>query len=87
LAYAVLDQVLDELIAQGSVAKPKGQPLLGAKMAASRGSITWQDYACVECGKDKRNDIAHEGKLLDRENCLRFVQAIEAELKAWRILS
>jgi hypothetical protein len=86
LAYAVLDQVLDELVAQGSVPKPTGRPLLGAKMAASRGAIAWQDYVCVECGKDKRNDIAHEGRLLDRETCLRFIQAIEVELNAWHIL-
>jgi hypothetical protein len=87
LAYAVLDQILDELIAQGSVPKPGVRPFLGAKMAASRSAITWQDYVCVECGKDRRNDIAHEGKLLDRETCLRFIRAIETELKAWHILS
>ena len=87
LAYAVLDQVLDELIAQGSVPKPRGRSLLGAKMVASRGVIAWQDYVCVELGKDERNKIAHEGKLLDRKTCIKFIQAIEVELKAWHILS
>lgn len=86
LAYAVLDQALDELITQGVVPAIKGRPFLGAKMAASRSAISWQDYATVDLGKEERNGIAHDGKLLDRAACIRFIQAIERELRGWNFL-
>jgi hypothetical protein len=84
LAFAVLDQVLDELIAQG-LFKPRGT-LLGAKMDASRGALPWQGYDLVWDGKEKRNDLAHEAKLLKKADCLRYVDAIEAELRAWNVI-
>ena len=85
LAFSVLDQVLKELIQQGSVPRPNGG-LLGAKMKSARSAIAWQNYNYVECGKDERNAVAHDGKLLDREACLAFVNAIEIELYAWQVL-
>ena len=86
LAFSVLDQVLKELIQQGRVPRPNGRGFLGESMKSARSAITWQNYDCVKCGKDQRNAIAHEGKLLDREACLAFVNAIEIELCAWRVL-
>ncbi|MRV70223.1 hypothetical protein GJ700_00620 [Duganella sp. FT92W] len=86
LAYGVLDQVLEELVEQGTVPKPSGKPSLGTRMIASCGVIPWKDYDCVDNGRGERNDLAHEGKLLDREACFRFISAVENELKAWHIL-
>jgi len=89
LAYAVLDQVLDELIAQGifSCAPSRRPPMLGAKMAASKGSLPWQDYDLIEAGRAARNSLAHEGKLLSKADCIAYVAALEVELEAWSILS
>lgn len=86
LAYAVLDQVLGELMDQGSSPKPKGRPQLGAKMAASKAVLQWTDYDLVAKGKDVRNDLAHEAKLVAKEDCFRFIDAIEGELKAWGVI-
>ena len=86
LAFAVFDQVLENLIDQGDVPHPSGRRILGARKESARSPIAWQNYALVESGKDERNKIAHEGKLLSRETCLLFINAIRTELSAWRIL-
>jgi hypothetical protein len=84
LAFAVLDQVLDELVAQGSFACTRWE--LGAKMLASKGPIVWTNYSLVDEGKMARNKLAHEAKLVSKADALRFIRAIEDELRAWRIL-
>jgi hypothetical protein len=43
LAFAVLDQVLSELITEKVFSCSRWQ--LGAKMLASKGAISWKDYA------------------------------------------
>ena len=86
LAYAVLDQVLAELVEQGNIACPGKRPLLGQKMAASQNVLPWQDYALVDQGKTARNDLAHKATLLPKRECFRFIDAIETELTAWQVL-
>jgi hypothetical protein len=86
LAYAVLDQVLAELIDQGTISCQKRRPLLGDKMAASQNAIPWQDYALVDRGRVARNELAHEAKLLTRTDCFAFIEAIENELSAWGVI-
>ena len=84
LAYAVLDQVLSELRDQGEFTCKAWQ--LGKKMPASQNALPWQDYDLVKSGKNARNDLAHEAKLLGKTDCLRFIHAIGFELKAWGIV-
>ena len=84
LAYAVLDQVLNELIAQGEFSCKLR--LLGPKMAASQNKLPWKDYGLVDKGKTARNDLSHEAKLLSKADCLQFIDAIESELTAWNIV-
>jgi hypothetical protein len=84
LAYAVLDQVLSELVAAGVFACKSW--MLGAKMTASQQYLKWQNYAVVEAGRNDRNDLAHEAKLLNRAACMNYVNAVEVELKAWAVL-
>lgn len=86
LAYAILDQVLGELIGQGTVQCARKRPLLGDKMAASINVLPWQNYKLVETGKNARNELAHEAKLLGKSNCFVYIDAIETELKAWGVL-
>jgi len=85
LAYAILDQVFDELIDQGTFPKPAGTTTLAAKMNASRTHLPWVDYSSVDAGRIARNEVAHEAKLRSRSDCLRFVDNIERELKAWSV--
>jgi len=87
LAFGVLDQVLDEFIQQGFMQRPPGRrPMLGDKMKVAKTAVPWQNYPLVEAGKTDRNALAHEGRLLDRESCLRYIGAIESELRAWQVL-
>lgn len=84
LAYCILEDVLDALITQGIVKCTS--PKIGPRMIASQNHIQWKDYKTVDEGRDKRNQLAHEGKLLPKADCLKFVNAIGDELKAWKIL-
>jgi hypothetical protein len=84
LAVATLDQVLSELIAQGEFSCKSW--MLGPKMEASCASLPWQDYAIIDQAKDERNRLAHEGILLGKADCLRYIKAIEYELKSLSII-
>jgi len=84
LAVSVLEQVLNELIAQGKFRCKSWK--LGPKMAASRAHLPWQDYGTVDSGREERNRLAHEGMLLPKNDCLKYIDAIEHELKYWRVL-
>ena len=89
LAYGVLDEVLGELISQGSIPNQSSSgrlPLLGTKMNWSRNSLNWINYEAAEEGKNERNAIAHDGALLPKSRCLQLVGLIESELRAWAIL-
>jgi len=85
LAYAVLDQVLGELMIQGEF-QCKGRKQLGDKMIASENILPWQYYGNITNGRIDRNALAHETKLLHNDKCIEYINAIEEELKAWKIL-
>ena len=84
LAYALLDQVLSEMCDQGLFLCSSWQ--LGAKMAASKAALAWLSYGDVEAGKTARNELAHEGKLVSKNDCLRYVRAVGLELHHWKII-
>ena len=84
LAYAVLDEVLSQLRDQGEFRC--NCRMLGAKMAASRKILPWQDYRFVELGKEARNRLAHDAVLVPKANCIAFINAIENEFRAWGVL-
>ena len=84
LAYAVLDECLSELVTQRVFACSDRN--IGPKMKASQGAITWKDYHLVDTGRDRRNDVAHRAELQSKADCLRYIQAIEDELKAWGVM-
>jgi hypothetical protein len=83
LAYGVLGQTLGVLRDEGAF--PFKGWMLGPLMLASKTALPWQDYAAVEAGKNKRNDLAHEGKVATKADCLAAVDAIERELRAWGV--
>ena len=85
LGYAVLDEILSTLVNQGVFAC-RGW-MLGSKMKASENVLPWKNYALVEAGKDERNGLAHEAKLVDDDKCLVYIDAIEAELRAWGVIT
>jgi hypothetical protein len=81
LAYAVLDQALNKCRDAGAFACKHWQ--LEKRMIASMASLPWQDYALVDAGRLARNKLAHEAALLTKADCRKYINGIEAELKAW----
>ena len=84
-AFSVLEQVLLALRDQGTFASARSQ--LGSLMSASRAVLPWQDYALVDKGRKCRNRIAHQQAIGERAETWRFIDAIEAELKAWQVVT
>jgi hypothetical protein len=86
LAYSVLDQVLSNLMDQGTFLCSRPRPPLGAKLTASLRALPWCNYYLVNAGKEARNSLAHNAVLVPRSQCLTYISAIETEFKAWHIL-
>lgn len=87
LAFAVLERVLTQLGDERAIPEAPGRrPPLGARMGESKEALRWQDYALVERGRNKRNDLAHKATLVQRADCFKFIDAIEVELRAWGVL-
>lgn len=84
LAYTVLDEVLEQLKNEGVFSCNTW--MLGPKMKKSRNKIPWKNYDLVNSGKGSRNDLAHKAITLNKTDCLKYIDAIETELKAWEIL-
>lgn len=83
-AFAVLSDALELLGDEGAfVCKARD---LGRLMEASRGSLRWVDYKLIDEGRERRNDIAHRWQTVSIESCLKYIDGIERELIAWRIL-
>lgn len=84
LAYAVLDETLNELKDQGEfICRTR---MLGEKMEASKAHLPWQNYDDVWKGKEARNDLAHEAIILAKDECFKYIDAVEEELRVWGIL-
>ena len=85
LAYSVLDNVLSELRDQGDIDCKSW--MLGIKMEASKNTLPWKDYNLIWAGKEKRDQLAHASILIDKAECIKYIDAVENELNGWDILS
>lgn len=83
-AYGVLNEVLGQLRNENLFACRTSN--LGPLMGASRPALSWVDYALVDKGRDRRNELAHDGVVVPRGEIWTYVDAIEAELLAWKIM-
>lgn len=83
-AYSVLNDILLQFRDEGQFAC-KGREL-GLLMNASKSVLPWCDFAVVAEGKDRRNDIAHRSAVIPRADCWKYMDAIERELLAWRVI-
>ena len=83
-ACSVLQDTLSALRCQGAFACGRGE--LGALLKASRNSLPWTNYDLVFEAKERRNAIAHAQAVIERGDTWRYIDAIEAELRAWRIV-
>ena len=55
-------------------------------MSSSQSALPWQNYALVDEARNRRNDIAHRREIFERGDCWKYVDAIEVELRKWRIV-
>lgn len=86
LAYAVLEQVLEALAKQSTFEARTGARL-AELMNASRTAIPWTMFEYVDFGRERRNDLAHDGVLLSDADCLSYIEAIEKQLRIWTVLA
>jgi hypothetical protein len=84
-AFAVFSDVLSQLRDEGAF-KCKAW-MLQKLMSASREGLPWKNFALVDEGRQRRNDAAHDFKVIPRRDCAKFIDAIEQELVAWGLLS
>ena len=83
-SYAVLNDVLLQLAREGRFECES--IFLGKLLPKSQNALVWHDFALVHAGYGRRNDVAHYGELLKRDECWKYVDAVKAELLGWRIL-
>lgn len=62
------------------------QRTLGALVKDGEKSLKWLDYVLIEEIVKKRNDLAHRAVIIPRGDCQRYIIALEAQLKAWKVL-
>ncbi len=83
-AYAVLQEVLEQLRDEGQFVSSSGK--LGTLMHESKKSLPWVDFAIIDKGRERRNDVAHRRSIVPLAESRRYIDAIEQELIAWKIL-
>ncbi len=83
-ACSVLTDVLEQLKNEGHFNCEKRT--LGALVGCSKTKLPWLDYALIDELVEKRNDLAHRAELLPRDDCWKYIDAIESELKSWGIV-
>jgi len=83
-AFSVLEDTLRQLRREGLfIPAQRGFKWL---MQDSQVVLSWVDFKTVDKGRERRNQIAHERKFLPRDECWKYIDAIENELVAWKIL-
>lgn len=83
-AYSVLNDVLDQLRAQGRFSC--SSRFLGPLVRASETALPWLDFSLIATGVSKRNQVAHDAIYLSRKECWDYMNAIERELAAWKVI-
>ena len=81
LAFDVLKKVLQAAGNEGTVVWPKGKWMDSAKIA-----LTWNNWDELNAGVDRRNEIAHDGKLFGSSQCLKDITNVQEQLVAWAII-
>jgi hypothetical protein len=56
-------------------------------MIASQASIHWIDWHQMKDAVDRRNEVAHDGKLFDAKQCWDDIDHVERQLRAWGIIA
>ena len=85
LAFDVLKQSLVQARNEGLIVDSRNQ--LGALMDSGQDALQWIDWDGLRGGVRRRNEVAHDGKLFDSQQCIQDIERVEAQLVAWGIIS
>jgi hypothetical protein len=83
-AFAVIEDVLKQLREDGIF--KENSNMVSKLMSSSRTVIPWSNYDLVDEAREKRNEIAHDQKLISRSDCWKYIDAIENELVSWKVI-
>jgi hypothetical protein len=84
-AFSVLERTLQQIRDEGLFPCRSNQ--FGSLMKASRPALQWTDFVLVDEARERRNELAHEQRVVPRADVWRYLDAIERELILWRILT
>jgi hypothetical protein len=84
-AYSVLNDALQQLASEGKFTCKS--IFLGKLLQESEKVLPWNDFALIKSGANRRNDLAHHGDVLPRDDCWKYIDAIKTELTLWGILT
>lgn len=85
-AFSVLEKTLVQLASEG-VFKGSKYDSLKKLMNTSKKSISWVNLPLVHSAREDRNKVAHHKKILERGDCWKYIDAIEAELLSWKVIA
>ncbi len=85
LAFDVLKQSLVQARDENSFTCSRGE--LGKLMKSARNSLPWIDWKGLRDGVQRRNEVAHDGKLFDSAQCIQDIANVEAQLVSWGIIN
>ena len=83
-AFSVFEDVLKQLKSKKYFTSDNNN--LGNLMHKSRNHLPWQDYILVDEAREKRNEIAHDQAIFPRDDCWKYIDAIENELVQWGVI-
>ena len=83
-AFAVLNIALEQLKSEDHFVC--NSHFLSALLQCSEKALPWCDFKLIRTGVKLRNNVAHRGLLLERGDCWKYIDAVNAEFSAWRII-
>lgn len=83
-ACCVLDDALKGI--QNSIGFTSTRNTFGGRIYGAEHKINWVKFSSIKKILKDRNDLAHDGKLLERKECWEHIDSIKAELLSWKII-
>jgi hypothetical protein len=84
LAFDVLRQVLLAARDQGLFSCRSNH--VGPLMDAGERAIPWLEWAELRAGVRRRNEVAHDGKLLSSVECIADIDRVKRQLAEWGVV-
>lgn len=83
-ACAVLNDTLSQLADEGHFRCKSW--MLGSLLNAAKSSLSWVDFDKIKKIVEIRNQVAHEGILCPRQDCIDYIETIHQQLRSWGVL-